>query len=57
MEMLDLTQPIEGDDSVSLSSNSDEMVDCSQSARGDFGDPPVLDPHIQEFLSETVTWW
>ena len=28
------------------------MLDCSQPAKGNLGDPPVLDPHIQEFLSE-----
>ena len=33
-------------------SNSDEMVDWSQPAGGDLEDPPVLDPHIREFLSE-----
>ena len=54
-EMLDLTQPMEGDDCASLSSNSDETVDWSQSAGGDLGEPSVLDPHphMQEFLLET----
>ena len=32
-EMVDLIQPVEGDNSFSLSSNSDEMVDWSQPAR------------------------
>ena len=44
---------MEGDDCASLSGNSDEIVDWSQSAGGDLGDPPVLDPHVQEFLSGT----
>ena len=52
-ETLDLTQPMEEDDHVSLSGNLDEMVDWSQLAAGDLGDPPVLDPHIREFLSKT----
>ena len=51
-ETLDLTQPMEGDDHASLSSNSDETVDWSQSAGGDLGDPPVLDPHMCKFLLE-----
>ena len=54
-EVLDLTQPMEEDDHVSLSGSSDETVDWSQSARGDLGDPPVLDPHMCEFLSGTET--
>ena len=29
------------------------MVDWSQPARGDSGDPPVLDPHVWESLSST----
>ena len=52
-ETLDLTQPMEEDDWVSLSGNSDEMVDWSQSDGGDLGDRPVLDLHVQEFLSGT----
>ena len=52
-EMLYLNQPMEEDDCASLSSNSDETIDWSQSARGDLGDPPVLDPHVHEFLLET----
>ena len=46
-----LTQPIEGYDC--LSGNSGKTVEWSQPARGNLGDPPVLDPHIQEFFSET----
>ena len=52
-ETVDLTQPMEGDDHFSLSSNLDETVDWSQSAGGDLWDPPVLDPHVWEFLSRT----
>ena len=52
-QVLDLTQPMEEDDCASLSGNSDETVDWSQSAGGDLGDPPVLDPHMHEFLSGT----
>ena len=49
-EMLDLTQPMEEGDHASLSDNSDETVDGSQSARGDL---PVLDLHVHEFLLGT----
>ena len=50
-EMVDLTQPMEGDDCFSLSGNSDDTVDWSQAVGGDLGDTPVLDPHLQKFLS------
>ena len=49
-ETVDLTQPVEGDDCFSLSNNSDETVDWFRPARGD---PPVLDLHVQEFVSGT----
>ena len=52
-EMLDLTQPMEEDDHASLSGNSVETVDWSQSARGDLGDPPGQDLHVCEFLLGT----
>ena len=52
-EMLDLTQPMEGDGHALLAISSDETVDWSQSARGDLGDPTVLDPHMCEFLLGT----
>ena len=51
--MLDLTQLMEEDDHASLSGNSDETVDWSQSAGGDLGDPQVLDLHTCEFLLGT----
>ena len=51
--MLDLTQPMEEDDHTLLAKSSDEAVDWSQSAGGDLGNPPVLDPHMCEFLSGT----
>ena len=47
------TQPMEEDGNASLSGNSDETVDWSQSAGGGLGDPPVLDLHMHEFLSGT----
>ena len=50
-ESMDLTQPMEGDDCFSLSSDLNETVDWSQPVRGDLGDPPILDPHVREFLS------
>ena len=50
---VDLTQPIEGDDCIPLSGNSDKTVDWSQPARGDLRDLPVLDPHVWEFLLGT----
>ena len=53
MEMLDLTKPMEGNDCASLARSSDETVDWSQSAGGDLGNPPVLDPHVSEFLLGT----
>ena len=52
-EMVDLTQPMKGDDCFSLSGNLEETVYWSQPAGGNLGDPPVLDPHVQEFLSRT----
>ena len=52
-EMLDLTQPMEGDDCASLARSSDETVDWSQSVGRDLGDLPVLDPHMCEFLLGT----
>ena len=49
--MVDLTQPMEGDDCFSLSANSDDTIYWSQAVGGDLGDPPVLDPHLVKFLS------
>ena len=51
LQTVDLTQPMEGNDCLPLSGNSDETVDWSQPAGGDLGDLPVLDPHVWEFLS------
>ena len=49
-EMLDLTQPMKQDNHASFSGNSDETVDWFQSAGGDLGDQPVLEPNVHEFL-------
>ena len=49
-ETVDLTQPMEGDDS-SLSSYSEDMVDWSQTMGEDLGNPPILDPDLSKFLS------
>ena len=52
-KMLDLTQSMEKHNCALLSGNSDQTVDWSQSARGDLGNPPVLDLHMKEFLLGT----
>ena len=52
-EMLDLTKPTEEDNCASLARSSDETVDWSQSPGGDLGNPPVLDPHVCDFLLGT----
>ena len=49
-ETVDLTQPMERDD-ISLSGNSDDMVDCSQAMGEDLRNPPILDPDLSKFLS------
>ena len=50
-ETLDLTQCMEDNDHASLATSWNETVDWSQTARGDLGDLPVLDPQMCEFLS------
>ena len=47
---VDLTQPMEGDDS-SLSGNSNDMVNWSHTVGKDLGNPSVLDPDLSKFLS------
>ena len=55
--MVDLTQPVEGDNIFSLSSNSDETVDWSQLVRGDLGRPTSLVPtHTTIPVWDRVTW-
>ena len=52
----DWSQPIEEGDCPPPSGDSNEMaetVDWSQPTKGDLRDPPVLDPHVWEFLSGT----
>ena len=49
-ETVDLTQPMEGDDS-SLSGNSDNMVDWSQAMGEDLGNLPILHSDLSKFLS------
>ena len=48
-----VSHPVEGDDRLPLSGNSDKTVDWSQLTKGDLRDLPVLDPHVWEFLSRT----
>ena len=43
---------MEGDDCFLSSGNSNDTVDWSQAVWGDLGNPPILDPHLSEFLSD-----
>ena len=52
-ETVDLTQPVEGNDCLPLCDNSNETVDWSHLPQETSRDPPVLDPHVCEFLSGT----
>ena len=54
IETVDLTKPMAGDD---CSGNSDETVDWSQSAGGDFGRPASLRPTpVRIPVQDRVTW-